>query len=108
MSADLDAMHAKENEIARLTTELLISRRECEQLRAVISANTEKCQSTENSKVVVDWKEEALRRFGPIPPGGGANESSRLIAGYHYAFVEGAMAALSLSSQKYSGGPENG
>jgi hypothetical protein len=39
-----------------------------------------------------DWKAEAARRFGPIPSGGG--ENTRLIAAYHYAFVEGAKAAL--------------
>lgn len=40
---------------------------------------------------MTDWKAEALRRFGPIPAGGG--ENTRLIAAYHYAFVEGAKAA---------------
>jgi hypothetical protein len=39
----------------------------------------------------VDWKAEALLRFGPIPAGN--NENSRLIAGYHYAFIEGAKSA---------------
>jgi len=39
------------------------------------------------------WKAEAVRRFGPVPPGAG--ENARLIAAYHYAFVEGAKAALS-------------
>jgi hypothetical protein len=40
----------------------------------------------------MDWKAEAIRRFGPVPEGGG--ENARLVAGYHYAFIEGAKAAL--------------
>lgn len=43
-----------------------------------------------------DWKAEATRRFGPIPSGRG--ENARLIAAYHYAFEEGAKAALSIPS----------
>jgi len=44
-----------------------------------------------DKKPLSDWHAEAIRRFGPVPEGGG--ENARLIASCHYAFIEGAKAA---------------
>jgi len=60
-------------------------------VNGAVSVSAEKCQFDETF-----WRAVALRRFGPIPPG--ADENARLIAGYHYAFIEGAKAALATPS----------
>lgn len=50
------------------------------------------------------WRQVARDRFGPVPEGDG--ENARLIAGYHYAFIEGAKAAFA-TLQKASHGSED-